>query len=296
MEKTEKQKTAVVTGATSGIGLAIASELAAKGINVIGIGRDSELCKKVKNNIESLYGDVRIEYLTADLSKLSHIRQLSSNIKNMANSEDDKSIDILINNAATVSSWFVGTEDGLELQFAVNHLAPFLLTHELLPLLAACSQGRVITVSSSSHYRTRIRWNDILMRKNYNCLKAYKQSKLANVLFTAELNRRSESNMNLIALAADPGLVNTNIGLKGTSGIVRWVWKKRSKKGVNPKKAAQSIVYLALTPDINRFNEIYWKDCKPKRPGRYAQKEDNASKLWKISEKMCGIKSADYGL
>jgi hypothetical protein len=99
-------------------------------------------------------------------------------------------IDVLINNAGTVSSWYVSTVDGFELQFAVNHLAPFRLTYELLPLLECSQEGTIIGVSSGSHYRTRIHWKDVLLRKHYNCLLAYKQSKLANVLFATELNRR----------------------------------------------------------------------------------------------------------
>jgi len=207
----------------------------------------------------------------------------------------NEKIDVLVNNAAAVSNWYVSTEEGLELQFAVNHLAPFLLTYELMPLIKNSGAGKVITVSSGSHYRTRIRWNDILMRRHYNCLSAYKQTKLANVLFSTELNRRLGLSSKVRAFVLDPGLVNTDIGLKGTAGITKWVWQKRKNKGISPAKPASAITWLIENADIQNTNHVYWKDCKPKAPSRYSQREDAALRLWEISERLCGVKWFDAG-
>jgi len=284
-------KTIVITGATSGIGLAAAAELAGCGASVIGVGRSQARCSQAEDAIRKSHPDAHISYITADLSSLGQVKSLAGAICEKVSGEGKASVDVLVNNAGTVSSWYISTVDGFELQFAVNHLAPFLLTNELMPLLQASPEGRVITVSSGSHYRTRIHWKDILMRKHYNCLMAYKQSKLANVLFTAELNRRLGHGSAVHAYAVDPGLVNTDIGIKGTAGIERWFWKKRSRGGVKPEIAAATIAYLASVQKVGPPEEVYWKDCRPKQPSRYALREDAAMKLWELSERMCGIKS-----
>ncbi|HOJ80452.1 MAG TPA: SDR family NAD(P)-dependent oxidoreductase [Clostridiales bacterium] len=283
-------KTIVITGATSGIGLAAAKELAMKGAYVIGTGRSEERCRYAEQEVKSVCPDANITYLAADLSSLSEVRRLASDIRETLAKDGFSQLDVLINNAGTVSSWYISTVDGFELQFAVNHLAPFLLTNELLPLLGRSRAGTVICTSSGSHYRTRLRWNDIMLRKHYNTLLAYKQTKLANVLFVTELNRRlAASGSNIKAFALDPGLVDTDIGFKGTSGIAKLVWKFRSKGGTSPEVPAHSMAYLALDPEPRSTGKVYWKDCRPKEPSRYSQKPDVAKKLWELSERMCGI-------
>jgi NAD(P)-dependent dehydrogenase (short-subunit alcohol dehydrogenase family) len=294
MDKSLSKKVMVITGATSGIGLAAATELAGRGALVIGVGRSEKRCSQAREGILSKYPDARIEYLIADLSLQKHVRELAAAIKNRIEKEEKKTIDVLINNAGTVVNWYTVTSEGFELQFAVNHLAPFLLTHELMPAMS--SSGRVIMTSSGSHYRTRMNWKDIQLRRHYNCLMMYKQCKLANVLFAAELNRRLKNKSNIRAYAVDPGLVNTDIGLKGTYGIVRFVWKIRSRKGIEPKEAAKTMVFLASLPPSENPNDVYWKECKPKEPSRYSMREDVSKRLWEISEKMCGIRSEDFGL
>jgi NAD(P)-dependent dehydrogenase (short-subunit alcohol dehydrogenase family) len=282
-------KTVVVTGATSGIGLATAKELARRSAFVIGTGRSAERCRAAESKIKSEIPDAEIAYVARDLSSLEQVRGLADDIRRLIKDSGRNCLDVLINNAGTVSSYYVSTADGYELQFAVNHLAPFLLTNELMPLLKSAPSARVITVSSGSHYRTRIRWNDIFMRKHYNCLMAYKQSKLANVLFTCGLNRRLGSSSTVRAFAADPGLVRTDIGLKGTSGIERWVWSKRCRGGESPDKAAVAIAFLACEPSIQNSEHVYWKDCKPLVPSKYARNATEAAMLWDYSERLCGI-------
>lgn len=285
------EKIIVITGATSGIGLAAAKELAGAGAAVIGTGRSKERCQAAEQEIRSKYPDAKISYLTADLSSLSEVAKLAADIRSELAAQNADHLDVLINNAGTVSSWYVSTVDGFELQFAVNHLAPFRLTCELLPLLSKSTEGTVIGVSSGSHYRTKLRWKDIMLRKHYNTLLAYKQTKLANVLFATELNRRLElAGSSIRAFAADPGLVNTDIGLKGTGGIVKKVWQIRSKSGTPVEQPARSIAFLATQPEARKSGKVYWKDCSPLEPSRYSQLPDVAKRLWELSERMCGTR------
>jgi NAD(P)-dependent dehydrogenase (short-subunit alcohol dehydrogenase family) len=289
-----QNKTVVITGATSGIGLATAVKLAGMGFSVIGVGRSPEKCDAAIALIKKECGlkaedQGDIVFLTADLSSMASVRELARKIRNELTSAGRSSLDVLINNAGAVSSWYVTTAEGFELQFAVNYLAAFLLTRELLPLLEASPEGRIIALSSGSHYRMRINWNDILMRKRYNCLMAYKQTKLAVVMFCAELNRRLGNGSRLRAFAADPGLVNTDIGLKGTTGIARKIWEMRSGKGIPPEEAAANIAWLASAEEPPKAAEVYWKECRPVKPSRYSLKQYEAQRLWEISEKMCGI-------
>lgn len=291
MQNQNTDKIIVITGATSGIGLATAKELAGKGAYIIGTGRSAERCAKAEKEIMENCPDARVSYLRADLSSLTEVKRLAALIRERLASDGLDRIDVLINNAGTVSSWYVSTIDGFELQFAVNHLAPFLLSCELLPHLQKSQEGTVIGVSSGSHYRTKMHWKDVLLRKHYNCLLAYKQSKLANVLFATELNRRSgKAGSNVRAYAVDPGLVNTDIGLKGTDGIVRKVWKIRSRSGTPVEQPAHSISYIATEPAARRTEGVYWKDCAPLKPSKYSQLEDAGTRLWELSERMCGIK------
>lgn len=284
------EKTIVVTGATSGIGYATAEKLAGLGVYTIGVGRNIEKCENAKQSILSKYPEAKIVYQIADLASFRQINRLANNISKCIKKDDKEGIDGLINVAGTFSSWFTLTENGIETQFAVNHLAPFLLTNKLLDLLMAVPESRIITVSSKSHFRTRINWKDIQLRKHYNSLRAYKQTKLANILFTTELRRRLGEDATIKVFAADPGLVNTDIGFKKTHDLAKYIWKVRKQKGVVPDEAASAIVYLATEESIKNSKEIYWKNCKPITPSKYSLREDIAKRMWELSERMCGIK------
>ena len=288
MEQTQELtgKAMAVTGATSGIGFATAEALACRGAYVIGIGRSRERCEAAKRTILGQCPGARVDFCVADLSSQRQIWKLSQEIADMLRENRYAGLDVLVNNAGAFSSYYVSTAEGYELQWAVNHLAPFLLTHALLPQLEAAPAGRVITVSSGSHYHCRIHWKDVQFRRRYRYLKAYKQSKLANVLFTCELNRRL-AGTKVRAYAADPGLVNTEIGEKCTSGLACIVWKRRRCHGTSPKEGAATSIYLASEPALSP--DIYWKDCTPKTPNPYTKDEAAAKRLWDLSEQMCGI-------
>lgn len=287
MEHILSGKTVVVTGATSGIGQAVAEQLVQQGAAVIGVGRSPERCEQAQAHLQSFDTPGRAIYLTADLAEQSAVRELAGQIRQVLRQAGSHSLDGLVNNAGTFYYWLTLTSEGFEMQWAVNHLAPFLLTHELLPLLKASPTARVVTVSSGSHYNTTLHWEDIQLRRRYNGLRAYKQTKLANVLFTAEFNRRVDSGVR--ALAADPGLVNTPIGAKSDSFVARWIWNIRRRGGISAQKAARGIVFLISEPGIQESGEIYWLHGKPKSPSNYALDADIACRLWELSEKMCAI-------
>ena len=289
MSKQKQQRIAVVTGATSGIGLATLQGLASEGHCLIGVARNAKKAEVTRQAVLAQHPGAHLTFLLADLSSQTQIRTLAEAIEKTINLWGFNHLDTLVNDAGAVTSWFTLTEDGYELQFAVNHLAPFLLTHALLPLLQAAPQGRVITVSSASHRNTRMHWKDVMLRKSYGTLRAYKQSKLANVLFTLEFNRQQGPDGSVKAYAVDPGLVQTGIGAKGTSGFVSWFWTNRSKHGVSPAIAAETIIYLASRAELPYTNAAYFKQCHPIAPSRYAQKEEPAARLWALSEKLCGL-------
>ncbi len=282
-------KTIVITGATAGIGLAAARVLAAKGAAILGVGRSAERGAQAVADIRSTAPGAQVHFFTAEFSALRQVRRLAQEIREYVTARHGGKLDVLVNNAGTVTSKYTVTEDGYETVFAVNHLAPFLLTRELLPLLQAAPAARILTVSSRSHRNMRILWGDVMLRRFYNPLLAYKQSKLANVLFTAEFNRRLVGATRIRAYAIDPGLVNTEIGSKNTHGIVRWAWNLRRKQGADPSVPARTIAMVASQPKLDPPDGIYWRDCRTIAPSRYALREDEAKKLWALSEQLCGL-------
>jgi len=284
-----EDKTFVITGATSGIGLAVAQALARRAASVIGVGRAAERCQRVESELAALSAPgARVSYIQADLALQEEVRRLAGRIKEVLRNWNTPWLDGLINNAATVPFWQILTPEGFDMQWAVNHLAPFLLTMELLPLLQASPMARVVTVSSGSHRGARLDWEDVQLLRHYSPIRAYGRTKLGNVLFTAEFNRRFANCPNLRAFAADPGLVNTKIGMKSNSWLARLAWDVRRRGGGPPERAAEGIVFLATEPSIQDAAEVYWKNGKPKAPDPLALNPQAARQLWELSAQMCG--------
>jgi len=274
-------KTCLITGATSGIGFETASALAAAGAGVIGVGRDPARCAAAEARLrETAAGPVR--FLTADLASLEEVRGLAARVASSGGR-----LDVLVNNAGTFSMRRRESRDGIELQFAVNYLSAFLLTRELLPLLAAAPAARVIGLSSGSHFAGRIHWNDPGLRRGYFGLTAYDQSKLAVVLFCRELARRLGAGSSVATYAADPGLVRTEIGGKGTGALVRLFWKLRTRGGIPAREAASWIAHLASDPDLQGRTGLYWKEGRPLPSSPRSRDGEAARRLWTISEQMC---------
>lgn len=285
----ENRRAAVVTGATSGIGRAVAGQLAKQGVWVIGIGRSPERCREAEASLHRINPENKAIYLTANLSLQSEVRRLAAEIEKALTSNGFASLYALVNNAGLFTYWQELTAEGFETQWATNHLAPFLLTHLLLPELRSAPAARVVTVSSNSHYRARIHWEDVQLLNKYWGLTAYGQSKLANVLFTLELNKRLGLGSTVRAFACDPGLVKTGIGAKDAPTYIRLFWNVSSKlRGISAEESARGINRVILEPSIQIRKEIYWKHGEPVAPSKRALNEEDACMLWALSEQMTG--------
>ena len=196
-----------------------------------------------------------------------------------------KSWDALISNAGCVRSWYMTTPEGYEHQFALNHLAGFLLTHELLPNLRKAN-GRILLTSSGSHRMMRMRWNDVMFEKRYHPLLAYKQSKLCNMLFARGLNDLY-GDAGLHAYGVDPGLVRTDIGNKNTGGLVGYVWARRKKHGVDPDVPAQ--IYERLVT-AEPAHGCLCHDLSGVSTPSSEVNSVNAGRLFALSERLLNIK------
>ncbi len=284
----KRYRSVVVTGATAGIGFQTALDFAVSGDFVIGVGRNQQRCAEAKNKILSIHPGARVEFVIADLSSQQQVRSLANQINYIMDENHFSALDVLVNNAGLYMGKKEMTGDHIETTFAVNHLAPFLLTHLLLPRMEQSPTSRVITVSSESHYHTHLIPERAANPRIFFGLTAYKVSKLANILFSLELNRlligRSPR-----AFAVDPGLVNTEIGMKETGGLAKLVWRSRKHLGVSPEVPAATILFLANHDEVLHSNEIYWHESKPKSPSRNALDPKLASRLWIESCRLCGI-------
>ena len=279
-------KTVVVTGATSGIGLAVAVKMAMAGAFVIGVGRLSVRNDRARASILQAVPDAKVIYLLADLSSQTQVRRLAGEIKTALTKAGYNQLDVLVNNAGVYMIRKAMTEDGIETTFAVNHLAGFLLTYELQDWLVR-AQGRVLTTSSYSHRTTLLCLGRVVDPWPHVGLMAYKRSKLSNVLFTYELNRREYG---ITAFAVDPGLVNTEIASKGGKGLEELVWHRRRLQGTTAEVPARTYLYLAGEPEIDVSKGYYFKDSAPLKPSRQSEKEGLARRLWNLSCRLAGVK------
>jgi NAD(P)-dependent dehydrogenase (short-subunit alcohol dehydrogenase family) len=204
--------------------------------------------------------------------------------------EQSSRLDAIVNCAGFYADRRVFSADGYEMQFAVNHLAHFCLTTRLIPLLSKSPDARVVTVSSGSHYYGRIHWASLERslrgeppRFPYIGIRAYEQSKLACALFTAGLARRA-GYPPLTAFTADPGLVNTEMGLKQGASLGSFVWNIRRRYGTSPEVPAEAIAWLVSEPSLAGKTGLYWKDKSAVAPSRLARDIGDAERLWALSE------------
>jgi NAD(P)-dependent dehydrogenase (short-subunit alcohol dehydrogenase family) len=274
--------TCVITGATSGIGRETAVALARAGARVVGVGRDARRCAAAQAEVSERAGNNRVVFEVADLSSQRETRELAARISSRCDA-----VHVLVNNAGLFRSRYQESEDGIEMQFAVNHLAAFLLTGELLPLLRRAGSARVIGVSSGSHFAGVLHWKDIGLRRGYFGLTAYDQSKLAVVMYCRELARRLGPASGVSVYAVDPGLVRTEIGRKQTGLLTRLAWRFRTRAAAPPGEPAGAIAFLALDPGIAGKSGLYWKDRQPVASSAASCRPEDAARLWSLSERMC---------
>ncbi len=277
-------KICLITGGNAGIGKATAIGLAKLGATVILVCKNriqGEETLKTLSNISQTNGH---KLLLADLSDFDSIRKCANEFEGQFNR-----LDVLINNAGVFFTEAQFTRNNIEMQFAVNHLAPFLLTQLLMDTLLKSGKARILNLSSTSHYFGKIHFNDLFFEKrNYNGLRAYEQSKLANVLFTYELSRilaDTEITVNSI----DPGRVNTHIGNKNSSGILKYLWILSKPSLISTEKGAATSIYLATSKEVDGVSGKYFKKNKVKRSSKRSYDEVIAKRLWHVSIELTGM-------
>jgi len=277
-------KVCIVTGANSGIGKATSLGLAQMGATVVMVCRDRTKGEEAQNEIKTKSGNDAIDLLLAELSSQDSIRQLVENFQ-----QHYMQLDVLINNAGGVNLSRRDTVDGFEMTFAVNYLAPFLLTNLLLDKLKASAPARIVNVSSESHESGYIKMDDLQLEKKYRLMRAYGQSKLALVLFTYELARRLQGT-GVTANCLHPGFVATNIGQSGVGRVGRSIVKLIfSSLGISPEEGAKTSIYLASSPDIEGVTGKYFVKSIPVRSAPISYDESLQRQLWEESAKLVNL-------
>lgn len=268
-------RTCLVTGATSGIGREIAAGLAKLGATVVLVGRDRAKCETAVQYVSG-----NSSFLVADLSSQAEVRRLAEMFL-----QKYPSLHVLVNNAGIFMAERRTTVDGIEYTFAVNHLAPFLLTRLLLEKLKTGAPARVVTTSSVAHKGARIDFDDVSFeRRSYGGIKAYSQSKLANILFTRELARRQDPT-EVTANCFHPGGVRTSL-MEGNPARYRAVWAAAAPFLLSAEKGADTGVFLASSPEVDGITGKYFVKRRQEKPSDAALDDEAAARLWKLSEQM----------
>ncbi len=277
----------LVTGASSGIGRATALRLAELGAELTIVARDRGRGEAVLDELTAAgrsrgegSGQCNHRLELVDLSSMRACAALAERVASRG------PLDLLVNCAGVFKTRREMTPEGLETQFAVNHLASFVLTRGLVPTLEASGRGRVIVVSSDSHRPGRIHWKDPSLKAFYFGLHAYEQSKLANVLFVKELARRRGSGSALGVFAVDPGLVDTAMGNKAGFSPSSLVWSLRRRAGSSPRVPAEAIAWLSSQAGLEGRSGGYWKDGREIEASARALDAEAAARLWSLSESL----------
>ncbi|MDQ6751797.1 MAG: SDR family NAD(P)-dependent oxidoreductase [Actinomycetota bacterium] len=265
----------VLTGASAGIGEAAAIELAARGARVVAVGRDPQRLKAIGER-------VGVEGLRADFASLSQVRGLAGELL-----ERHEHIHALVNNAGLIADRRRLTEDGHEMTFAVNHLAPFLLTNLLLDRLRASGPARVVTTSSDAHHRGRLDFEDLGGEGSWSSWGAYANSKLANILFTRALAGRLDP-AQVTANCLHPGVIRTRLG-QGAGGALGAGWSLARPFFSSRRRGAETIVHLVASPEGASVTGAYYARSRPAGTSAAAADYETAERLWKASRELVGL-------
>jgi NAD(P)-dependent dehydrogenase (short-subunit alcohol dehydrogenase family) len=274
-------KTVVATGATSGIGEAAVVALAGMGARIVIVARDEARAKGTMQKLEAKAPGLGHRLHLADLSSMAETRRVGEAI-----AASEPRIDVLINNAGALFSNRRVTPEGLELTFALNHMAYFVLTEALRDKLVASAPARIVSTSSIAHERENLDFNDLQSANGYGGLKVYSRSKLANILFTRELARRLNGT-EVTANCLHPGVVKTRFG-KSSGGLFGLLIPFLRPFFISPEQGAETIVYLASSPEVADKTGGYFVKRKLVEPSAAARDDTAAKRLWIESEKLAG--------
>jgi retinol dehydrogenase 14 len=278
-------KTVLITGATSGIGRATALGLAKMGADLAIIGRDRVRTEDAAQEIRASGGG-RVDLFIADLSSQSEVRKLAEELlQSLAR------IHVLINNVGGYFDTRHVTVDGLERTFALNHLAPFLLTNLLLEKLNQSASARVVTVSSNAQATGRIDYSDLQGERSYSGARAYSQSKLANVLFSYELARRLKDT-SVTANALHPGVVSTSFGAEDPATVQRIFIPFLRPFMKSPAQGAATSIHVASAPELEQVTGRYFANNHPKKSSGPSYDQATAARLWQLSDDLVGLTTA----
>lgn len=273
-------KTIVITGATSGIGQVAAERLAERGARIVQIARSKERGEAAKARLTSIR-DAGHTVHYADLSRISEMKRIALEV-----SAAEPSIDVLINNAGAMFSSRQLTEDGLELTFATNHAAYFVVTLGLLDRLRATPASRIVSTASDAHRGAKLDFNDLQSERGYSGFGVYRKSKLANILFTRQLAKRVTGTT---ANSLHPGFVSTRFGNE-SGGFLGLVIRMAKLGAITPEKGAETIVYLASSADVGGVSGEYFYKCKRSTPTAEALDDESAKRLWEETERLTGVR------
>ncbi len=276
-------KVCVITGATSGIGLIAAERLAAQGARLVLIGRDRARGEAALARIRARVPGAQLAIRYADLSRLAEMDRLAAEI-----AAAEPRIDVLINNAGAMFSRRSVTEDGLERTFALNHMAYFVLSNRLRDRLQAAAPARIVSVASDAHRGNTLDFDDLQSARNYRGFTVYGRSKLANILFTRELARRLAGS-GVTANCLHPGFVATRFGDNNGGLISLGIGVAKNLFAISPEKGAETIVYLASSPEVASVSGGYFAKSRPATPTTAAQDDAAAKRLWDESARIARL-------
>jgi NAD(P)-dependent dehydrogenase (short-subunit alcohol dehydrogenase family) len=272
-------KVCMVTGASSGIGKETAKALARIGATVVMVGKSRERGEVARREILAQVPNASLELMAVDFSSLKAVRELASEFKSRY-----QRLHVLVNNAGTIPAGREISADGFEMQFAVNHLAPFLLTNLLLDVIKLGAPARIVNTSSGIHSRGKIDFDNLQAERGYSLFGAYGRSKLANVLFTYELAQRLKGT-GVTANCFTPGMTKTDLGrhIRGPSGFFF------RHMGKSPEEGARTAIYLASSPEVEGVTGKYFSSCREVRSSDSSHDESLARRLWQVSERLTGL-------
>jgi NAD(P)-dependent dehydrogenase (short-subunit alcohol dehydrogenase family) len=277
-----KGKVVVITGATSGIGEIAAQRLAAMGARIVLIARDASRGQRALTRLPSVGAGAAHSIYYGDLSRISECKRVAAQI-----AAAEPRINVLINNAGALFGTREVTADNLEQTFATNHMAYFVLTLGLRASLLAAAPARVVSTASGAHKGYSLDFDDLQAVKGYSGIRAYGRSKLCNILFTRELARRWKD-QSVTANCLHPGFVATRFGDR-SGGLISSVMRVAKLFAITPEKGAETIVYLASSPDVASISGEYFYQCRPATPTAAGRDDVAATRLWSESAKIAGI-------